>query len=97
MSERISASVSKQEQRDHIIGVIRQAGIKVSDGVAPYKLLFLLAKAKGVSMNGNPTRIAKVTGFKREFVVSKAKEVLKDYCRTGILDIPKEFKIRGRF
>ena len=86
----------KNAARQAIFQEIRDGGGKVTEATTPYRILYRLAKVKGIEMNGSAVRIAKLCGVKQSVISVKAKQIMWDYVETGYLKIPQEFQMRGR-
>ena len=89
--------LSHEQVRNIILPEIRSLGGKVSNSSHAYKILYHLAKAKGIDMNGSALRIASLCNVKKSFVIFLAKRTLEKYVLDGLLDIPQEFKMKGRY
>lgn len=89
--------LTNQDVRDAVFSEILSSGGKVTQSSGSYRILYQLAKIKGVDMNGSSGRIAAMCHVKKTFVESLAKKVLAEYVSTGHFDVPKEFQMRGRY
>jgi hypothetical protein len=89
--------ISHEEVRNTVLPEIRTLGGNISDSSHAYKILYGLAKAKGIYMNGSAVRIASLCNVKKSFVILLAKRTLEKYVSAGLLDIPQEFKMKGRY
>ena len=74
------------------IEFINTNGGKATEGMKPYRLLHKLAKAKDVYMHGSQAFIGKTFDIKKTKMNKMAKEALSQYCISGVLQIPNEFK-----
>lgn len=89
--------LTKQQVRNKIFPEIFSLGGRVSQASSGYKVLYQLAKCKFISMNGSAKRIVILCKVKPSFVESLANKILAEYVETGSLDIPPEFKMKGRY
>lgn len=74
------------------INVINENGGKARPGQNPYRLLHKLAKAKDVYMHGSQPFIGKTFNISPSNMNKLAKKALEQYCISGVLQIPDEFK-----
>lgn len=93
---RMTIKSEKIAAREKAIKEVSAFGLNAHEGTPPYKLLYLLAKAKGEDMNGSALTVARIHGVDKKLVIKVAERVLAYYLSTDNLIIPSELKARGR-
>jgi hypothetical protein len=65
---------------------------KAKQGQKPYRLLHKLAKAKNVYMHGSQPFIGMHFNISPNKMNKLARDALKEFCTSGVLQIPDQFK-----
>ena len=87
--------IKNNEARAVIVAEILACGGRVTLATPSYRMLYKLAKVKGIDINSKSSKIAKICGVKKAFIKRKAKQIMANYIKTGQLVIPREFQIKG--
>jgi len=75
------------------IDKINEIGIyKANQNQKPYRLLHKLSKSLGVYMHGSQAFIGKHFNIPANKMNSMAKSALQQYCLSGVLQVPDQFK-----
>lgn len=74
------------------IDFINSEGGNAKKGQKSYRLLHKLAKAKGIYMHGSQAFIGQHFKLSPNKMTKLSKDALKQYCTSGVLQIPDQFK-----
>jgi hypothetical protein len=78
-----------------VIDELIAGGVRITGSENSHKLLYKLCTHKGMQMNGSATTAAKNGGLKRTKVITQARELLREYVKTGLIVLPAHLKAKG--
>jgi hypothetical protein len=85
--------MSEQHPYQVAVDKINEIGLyKAKTGQKTYRLLHKLAKSLGIYMHGSQAYIGQTFNIKEQKMKKMATDALKQYCSSGVLQIPEQFK-----